>query len=210
MKDKLQADRLWAIRRFEDGESPEAICAALGRSRAWLYKWLDRYVQDDDSWSQSLSRRPLTNPTHTPSEVEEIVKLIRLNLYNHGKFCGAQAILWEMEDINVNPLPSLRTINRILSRNDLTHRRTGRYEPKGKVYPKLPALLPNQTHQADLVGPCYLKGPHRFYGLMSSTLRQADVAYTHLYPNQVRTFSKGSGPSGHAWECQAASKWTTP
>ena len=32
MKDKLQADRLWAIRRFEDGESPEAICAALGRS----------------------------------------------------------------------------------------------------------------------------------------------------------------------------------
>jgi putative transposase len=165
MKDKLQADRLWAIQRFEDGESPEAICAALGRSRAWLYKWVDRYVQDDDSWSQSLSRRPLTNPTHTPSEVEEIVKLIRLNLYNNGKFCGAQAILWEMEDINVNPLPSIRTINRILSRNDLTHRRTGRYEPKGKVYPKLPALLPNQTHQADLVGPCYLKGPHRFYGL---------------------------------------------
>jgi hypothetical protein len=26
-------------------------------------------------------------------------------------------------------------------------------------------LFPNQTHQADLVGPCYLKGPVRFYGL---------------------------------------------
>jgi hypothetical protein len=26
-------------------------------------------------------------------------------------------------------------------------------------------MLPNQTHQADLVGPCYLKGPVRFYSL---------------------------------------------
>jgi transposase InsO family protein len=80
-------------------------------------------------------------------------------------FCGAQAILWELEDFGVNPLPSLRTINRILSRNELTHRRTGKYEPKGTPYPKLPALLPNQTHQMDMVGPCYLTGPLRFYGL---------------------------------------------
>lgn len=50
-------------------------------------------------------------------------------------------------------------------RNELTHRRTGKYEAKGTPYPKLPSLWPNQTHQADLVGPCYLKGPVRFYGL---------------------------------------------
>jgi transposase InsO family protein len=73
--------------------------------------------------------------------------------------------LWELEDLSVSPLPSLRTINRILNRNDLTHRRTGKYEPKGTLYPKLPALLPNQTHQMDMVGPCYLTGPIRFYGL---------------------------------------------
>jgi len=55
-------------------------------------------------------------------------------------------------------LPSdvqIDTINRILSRNDLTHRRTGKYEAKGTIYPELPSLLPNQTHQADFVGPCY-------------------------------------------------------
>jgi hypothetical protein len=34
----------------------------------------------------------------------------------------------------------------------LTHRRTGRYIPKGKKYPELPSLLPNQTHQVDLAG----------------------------------------------------------
>jgi len=91
--------------------------------------------------------------------------MIRLNLYNHNLFCGAQAILWEMEDIGVSPLPSVRTINRILARNELTHRRTGKYEAKGTLYPALPSALPNQTHQADLVGPCYLKGPIRFYSL---------------------------------------------
>jgi hypothetical protein len=86
--------------------------------------------------------------------------MVRLNLYNQDLFCGAQAIYWEMEALGVNPLPSIRNINRILSRNDLTHRgRTGKYEAKGIAYPKLPSLLPNQTHQADLVGLCYLKGP---------------------------------------------------
>jgi hypothetical protein len=70
-----------------------------------------------------------------------------------------------MEDMNVQPLPSLSTIGRILRRRELTHRRTGRYTPKGKKYPVLPASFPNQTHQVDLVGPCYLTGPIRFYSL---------------------------------------------
>jgi len=104
-------------------------------------------------------------PHRTPSEIEEIIKMVRLNLYNQDLFCGAQAILWEMEDLGAKPLPSIRTINRILAKNELTHRRTGKYEAKGTTYPALPSTLPNQTHQADLVGPCYLKGPVRFYSL---------------------------------------------
>jgi putative transposase len=91
--------------------------------------------------------------------------MVRLNRYNQNLFCGAQAIHWEMEDLGVTPLPSIRTINRILSRHSLTHRRTGHYEAKGTTYPALPSVRANQTHQADLVGPCYLKGPVRFYSL---------------------------------------------
>ena len=48
-------------------------------------------------------------------------------------------------------LPSLTTIGCILWQRELTHRRTGRYTPKGKKYRELPALLPNQTHQVDMV-----------------------------------------------------------
>ena len=70
------------------------------------------------------------NTQRSPTEIEQIVIMVRLNLYNRQLPCGAQAIrryLEHLEDGIVTPLPSLSTINRILSRNGLTHRRTGYY-----------------------------------------------------------------------------------
>jgi putative transposase len=124
-----------------------------------------RYAPDDSQWYEDHSRQPLSSPYRTPAEIEKIVEMVRLSLYNKGLFCGNQAIQWEMNDMEVQPIPSLSTIGRILCRRELTHRRTGRYTPKGKKYPELPALSPNQTHQVDMVGPCYLTGPIRFYSL---------------------------------------------
>jgi transposase InsO family protein len=183
MKEEDNVQRILAVQRFKSGENPESICTSLNKSKAWLYKWNKRSTDNDESWSESRSRRPISIATYTTAEVVEIVKMIRLNLYNHDLFCGAQAIHWEMEDIGVKPLPSIRTINRILSRHELTHRRTGKYEAKGTAYPKLPELRPNQTHQADLVGPCYLKGPVRFY-----SLNVVDTATVRcgLYPSQSK------------------------
>jgi len=165
MKKNAKNERAVAVQRFLQGEDPQTICASVGKSTRWLYKWVARYTPDDPAWCEDQSRKPLISPYRTPAEIEHIVEMVRLSLYNKGLFCGAQAIRWELEDLGIQPLPSLRTINRILSRRDLTHRRTGRYEPKGKAYPELPALFPNQTHQIDLVGPCYLTGPIRFYSL---------------------------------------------
>ncbi len=165
MKKKLQKQRALAVQRYLAGESPQSICASLGKTKPWLYKWVSRHTPNDPAWSEEQSRRPLASPNRTPAEIEKIVELVRLNLYNKGLFCGNQAIQWEMSDMEVQPIPSLTTIGRILRRRELTHRRTGRYTPKGKKYPELPALLPNQTHQVDMVGPCYLTGPVKFYSL---------------------------------------------
>jgi transposase InsO family protein len=162
---KVRKERASAVQRFLAGESPQSICASLGKTKPWLYKWVSRYSPKDPAWCEDQSRRPLSSPYRTPAEIEMIVEMVRLNLYNHDRFCGNQAIQWELIDMEVQPVPSLSTIGRILRRRELTHRRTGRYEPKGKKYPELPALLPNQTHQVDLVGPCYLTGPIRFYSL---------------------------------------------
>jgi hypothetical protein len=61
------------------------------------------------------------------AEIEKIVIMVRLNLYNRDAPCGAQAIRRQLDDQILRPLPSLTTINRILHRNALTHRRTGHY-----------------------------------------------------------------------------------
>ncbi|MCF6265796.1 MAG: IS481 family transposase, partial [Desulfuromusa sp.] len=42
MDNKLKRYRVLAVQRFMAGENPESICASLGKSRAWLYKWVDR------------------------------------------------------------------------------------------------------------------------------------------------------------------------
>jgi putative transposase len=165
MKKKILKQRASAVQRYLAGESPQSICVSFGKTKPWLYKWVSRYTSKDPAWCVDQSRRPLLSPYRTSVEIEKIVEMVRLSLYNKGHFCGKQAIQWEMIDMEVQPLPSLSTIGRILRRRELTHRRTGRYTPKGKKYPELPACLPNQTHQVDLVGPCYLTGPIRFYSL---------------------------------------------
>ena len=148
---------------WEAGQSIGLICRRLRCSRSWFYKWLARYQAGRTHWFEPQSRCPHSLARQTPGEVVEAVKLTRLSLYNQGVFCGAQAIRWELADLLFSPLPSLRTINRILAREDLTHRRAGRYEPKGRSYPVLEATTPNQVHQSDFVGPCFLRGPVRFY-----------------------------------------------
>jgi hypothetical protein len=73
-------------------------------------------------------KNPFGNIQRSAAEIEEIVILVRLDLHNREVPCGAQAIrrhLEQLHDSIVSPLPSLATINRILRRNGLTHRRTG-------------------------------------------------------------------------------------
>ena len=127
-KSQIEQERLCAVIRFFCGENSESICASLGRSKPWLYKWINRYTPSDTSWSKSRSRRPYSNSLHTPEEVEETIKMIRRYLKNQGLFCGDNAIHWELKEMDIRPLPSLSTINRILRRHELMHHGTGRHK----------------------------------------------------------------------------------
>jgi len=70
-------------------------------------------------------------------ELEEIIVWMRLDLYNRGLPCGAKVLRRTLAaDPSLRPLPSERSIGRILARNGLTYSRTGWYE--GDV-PCLPA-----------------------------------------------------------------------
>jgi hypothetical protein len=64
---------------------------------------------------------------YTRREIEQIVVLERLHLYNRGLPCGAKAIRLLLDQQALRPLPSISTIQRILSQNGLTYARTGFY-----------------------------------------------------------------------------------
>jgi transposase InsO family protein len=178
MKPKTERDRMAAIKRYCSGEQIAAIARSLGHSRRWVYKWIERYENSDEGsdWHQGRTTAPHSNPHELPQEVVGIVKIIRRSLDGEGLFCGAQAIEWELRELGVEPMPSLRSINRILRREELVQPRTKRYEPKGKKYPALQGDHVNHVHQTDFVGPCYLNGPIRFYSLNSVDLASGRCA----------------------------------
>jgi hypothetical protein len=71
------------------------------------------------------------NPERTKQQVEQCVILVRLELYNRGVPCGPKAVRERCRNFyHLTPLPSERTIGRILARNALTHGRAGVYNSK--------------------------------------------------------------------------------
>jgi hypothetical protein len=59
-----------------------------------------------------------------PEEVEQIVVMARLELWNRSVPCGAPALRRRLDEFyHLQPLPSARTIGRILARNGLIERR---------------------------------------------------------------------------------------
>ncbi len=62
------------------------------------------------------------SPPRPPEEVEQLVVLARLELWNHCQPCGASALRRRLDEFyHLQPLPSVRTIGRILARNELVN-----------------------------------------------------------------------------------------
>src|SRR5437867_10573531 len=105
-----------AIDRYLAGDPIEDICRELACSKSWLYKWRDRYLATDPSWSAARSRRPSTTPTTTPQRIAQVVVALRQTLAQHGKDYEAASIQQALAPPGREPGPSQRTISRILHR----------------------------------------------------------------------------------------------
>jgi transposase-like protein len=95
----------------------EEICRQLACSTSWLYKWRNRYDATNAAWAQEHPKRPKNHPTQTPEHVEGAVVSLHLTLRHNGTSGGVTAIMQALAQQGIEPVPSRRTIYRILRRH---------------------------------------------------------------------------------------------
>ena len=72
--------------------------------------------------------------SYSKEECDDIIEIVRLELYNQEAPCGPRPIRERMEELGVTPLPSERSIARVLKIRGLTHRRTGIYPGEEAIW----------------------------------------------------------------------------
>ena len=120
----LEQRRQLAVQRYLDGDPIEVICREMGCAKSWLYKWRDRYQADDPTWAQEVSRRPMTSPAKLSITLEQDILRLRQTALSTGAGpTNAAAIRQALKDQTIGPVPSLRTIYRVLQRHEkeVTH-----------------------------------------------------------------------------------------
>jgi len=163
------ADRQQAIKLRLAGHSVDAISRLVGRSREWVHTWWRRYRARGPNGLFDQTRANV-QPRRIAPDVERTIVNIRHRLASQThpgtrySLIGANPILAELQALHIRPLPSLRTIERVLQRNGVSVPKV-RLAPflADPTYPVPPADESNQLHQVDSVGPIYLKGNRQRY-----------------------------------------------
>jgi transposase InsO family protein len=170
MNDELTA-RQRALSLRLAGQPVKRIGAARGRCEAWFHRWWRRYLEAGPEGLDDLTRASHHIARHISPELERAILTVRRRLQAHASpatrysLIGAPVILAELKALGTRPLPSERTIERVLQRNGLTAPRV-RLAPllPRQEYPGPQARASNELHEVDLVGPVYLQGrSHRYY-----------------------------------------------
>lgn len=159
------ARRRRAIELFKAGTKVGDICREVGRTRQWLAKWRRRFDELGERGLASRSHAPKRHPWTTPQRIVRAVLAARERLERRARGrgfagIGADAVAWELELGRVRPLPSRRTIERVLARAGRTsHVVPAAPRPPVGPYPYPRANAPGDLQETDLVGPRYLRTP---------------------------------------------------
>jgi len=172
MHDEL-SKRQAAIRLRLASESIDTICRTVQRTQRWFHKGWKRYLALGPEGLYDLTHANQRVVNRTPPHIERAVVSIRRRLAARAtpqtrySLVGAVQIRAELEALGHTPLPSLRTIERIITRAGLScpPLQLAQRLPHTE-YPAPKAHDSNHLHQVDVVGPRYLSGdPTRHYFL---------------------------------------------
>ncbi len=169
MKTEIQL-RKQAIVLYLQGRKKSEIARTLQHSRPWVDRWIKRYRAEAPTWSlQNHSRAPQQRRGSYPERIQQMVVQIRAER-EEGKrakyqyaLLSAQAIYYELQELDISPLPSSRTIHRWLKRAGQIPERRSQKAPN-PTYPVLPCQAVNDVQELDFKGPFYLQDhAHKYY-----------------------------------------------
>ena len=160
------SERETMVHLLRSGHSPAEVAATLQRSLAWVYKWRKRYFECQ-AWEalQERSRAPWHRPRQIREAVRQAICQARSELEAEatepGKlsYIGGAAVQARLRRMKIKPLPSHRTIERVLKAAGMIRPRQSRAKTT-VAYPHLQPQQPQQLIQVDIVthflpgGPC--------------------------------------------------------
>lgn len=141
---------------LEQQRSKSELCRKYGISRPTGDKWIARYLAGLPM--EDMRRSPHSMPTRTPDETEQLI----VELRRQYSALGASKLRRILHDQGHDPLPSTRTVNRILKRNGLISKEASQAATPYKRFQK---DNPNDMWQADYKGHFALKNGVRCHPL---------------------------------------------
>jgi transposase InsO family protein len=131
-----------------EGRSKAEVAREFGVSPRWVYELCRRFDTDGEVGLEPRSRRPHHSPGRVPAAVEDRIVELRKELLDLGVDAGAHTIQSHLSRSSLDPVPSVATIWRILSRRGFVtpqpHKR-----PKSS-YIRFEADMPNERWQQDI------------------------------------------------------------
>jgi hypothetical protein len=106
-----------AIDQYLAEDKVEDLCRHLVCSKSWRYKWRNRSDAHTATWAQERPQKPQSHPTQTPEHVERAVVSLRLTLRHNGTGGGATALMQALAQQGLEPVPSRRTMYRMVRRH---------------------------------------------------------------------------------------------
>ncbi len=156
------AERCRAMHLLRSGSNPQQVATATGHHVSWVYKWQARYAAAGWEGLNDRSRAPRHPPPRLSERVKCRIRAVRSELeaeaQQPGKlgYIGARAIRSRLRQQQLQPLPSISSIERELRAAGMTRPRQV-VQPPQVDYPHLKPKRPHQLVQVDIV-PHYLPG----------------------------------------------------
>ena len=140
----------FVLRALEPGANIAALCREAGISRKTGYKWINRFKEKGRVGLQDLSRRPRNSPLRASGEAAlQVIELRQAHPTWGPK--KLHAILLRASDLD--EVPSVRTIARIIDRAGLVKKRKRRRQPAAPTdAPNAVQAVPNDLWTVDFKG----------------------------------------------------------